>query len=950
MEEHNIVLLFAQETWIRKCDGAKIKEIQEYGFEFKSYRKARKLDWGGGVCAIYRKDLKFTLLKRNYDFKTFEHMSCKVFTAHGCIMLVNMYRPEYTAKNRYTVNSFLEELIILLQELSCNSVPFVILGDLNLHFELIQQDETFLPDHKRVKRKDAEKCCSILQEFGFYQLVDQPTHNLGGILDVVIVQNKSLINKLSIGLEDEVCHTDHFPININFDGKPLLENKKITIKRRHIRSVENSVLVEELGKTGIENKVNMSNDPNEITSSLMASVTTVLDKLCPIETKIVTHRPKQKWFTPELRELKRTRRRMERKYVKYPSTKNHTEFLEMQRIYISACKSTRSSSFTEIIRKNRDDLKKMYRTVNDLLGDGIVKTLPSHNDEGTLAEEMGNFFSSKIKNIRTEISTKQKPPVLNMSSIPRQDLINMDHFELLSNEDLNKIITSVKNKENLFDAIPGTLVKSNPSFFNPLLVKAINSSLDQGTFPNDLKHAIVSPIHKQTSNDPELNSSYRPVSNLPFFSKLHEKAALLQIQNHIDKNKLNPEFQSAYQSGHSCETAVCRVVNDMQKMVANGQMVVLAQLDMSAAFDTVDHKTLLDLLCLKFGITGKVLSWLESYLHGRSFSVKIQYVRGGRVLLVYGVPQGSILGPLLFILYISDIQKIAAEFGVHSHGYADDTQLYMPFDPFRDLTVTSNKLQSCVLKIEDWMNHNYLMLNVDKTEVMLVGKKQDHKIHQLQISFDDEKMYKSSMHDSVKFLGAYVDATLSMKTMISECVRKSNFSLKKLQTIKYMLGVQDKLLLLKTFILSKLDYCNILLCCKSKNQLQPLQIVLNQGIRFAYSLKRRESTSAFMKSAHILPVYFRVMFKSCVMVYRILDGNAPSYLQNIVEVQPPSYRYLRSTYDWLKLSNSGMINCLQSFMVKNWNSLPLNIRSLETLSLFKKHLKTHYFNIAFNDI
>ena len=100
------------------------------------------------------------------------------------------------------------------------------------------------------------------------------------------------------------------------------------------------------------------------------------------------------------------------------------------------------------------------------------------------------------------------------------------------------------------------------------------------------------------------------MSNLPFESKLHEKLALIQIQEHLDKNKLNPEYQSAYQTGHSCETAVCRVVNDVQKMVAGGQMVTLAQLDISAAFDTVDHTTLLDLLCQKFRISGEVMAWL----------------------------------------------------------------------------------------------------------------------------------------------------------------------------------------------------------------------------------------------------------------------------------------------------------------------------------------------------
>ena len=248
------------------------------------------------------------------------------------------------------------------------------------------------------------------------------------------------------------------------------------------------------------------------------------------------------------------------------------------------------------------------------------------------------------------------------------------------------------------------------------------------------------------------------------------------------------------------------------------------------------------------------------------------------------------------------------------------------------------------------MNDSYLKLNVDKTEVMFIGKKKDHRIHQLQISLDGDNIFKSSISDSVKFLGAHIDATLSMKHMISECVRSCNFSLKKLKTIKYILGTDDKLLLVKSFILSKLDYCNILLCKQSKNQLKPLQIALNQAIRFAYSLKFRDSVTTFLKTAHILPVWFRVMYKCCVMVYRILDGTAPSYLKNIVEIQPPSYRFLRSSNDWSKLSNTGVMNCLQSAMIKNWNALPLHIRCSETIHVFKKVLKTHYFRLAFNEI
>ena len=371
---------------------------------------------------------------------------------------------------------------------------------------------------------------------------------------------------------------------------------------------------------------------------------------------------------------------------------------------------------------------------------------------------------------------------------------------------------------------------------------------------------------------------------------------------YLNQNDLVPAYQSAYMKNHSCETALCKVVNDIQKMLHNRKVVALVQLDLSAAFDTVDHAILIQLLERKFGIKGSALNFFKSYLAGRSFSVKIKYVQGRRFLLIYGVPQGSILGPLLFILYISDIPLIAAKHGVSIHSYADDGQLYLGFEPSKNYTESMNKIKACIDDIETWMNANFLKLNVGKTEVIFIARPQDHAIYD-NMSIDiGMKMYNASSNTSIKSLGAFINGTMTMNSMVSEYTKSMFHNLKKLGHIKYYLDVEERMLLIKSFILSKMDYCNVLLSNASWTCIQPLERVLNAGIRFIYDLKKRDHVSSFYKSAHILPLSYRIMFKSCVMVYKIINNLSPDYLNDFITMHFPNSNIgLRSDSDYFKL-------------------------------------------------
>ena len=247
----------------------------------------------------------------------------------------------------------------------------------------------------------------------------------------------------------------------------------------------------------------------------------------------------------------------------------------------------------------------------------------------------------------------------------------------------------------------------------PYLTELANQSFSSGVFPYDLKTAILKPLLKKLGLDPENFKNLRPISNIAFLSKLLESLACEQYVDHMKKCNLAEMFQSAYREGHSVETALVRVHNDIMRAFDEKKSVILVLLDLSAAFDTVDHDRLLAVLNSRIGITGAALCWFESYLKGRTQHVAIKNVKSSMTKLKCGVPQGSVLGPVLFTTYLLPLGDILRKFGVQFHCYADDTQLYIQFSQNDNSCLGS--IEECVSEIQIWMKANFLKLNAEKT-------------------------------------------------------------------------------------------------------------------------------------------------------------------------------------------------------------------------------------------
>ena len=242
----------------------------------------------------------------------------------------------------------------------------------------------------------------------------------------------------------------------------------------------------------------------------------------------------------------------------------------------------------------------------------------------------------------------------------------------------------------------------------PTLTLIINHSLSSSTFPQTFKHAIVTPLIKNPALDKELLSNYRPISNLSFLSKLTERIVLQRLSVHLSSNDLFNKHQSAYTKHRSTETVLLSVCNTITNSMSTQRLTGLCMLDLSAAFDTIDHGILLERLSSWFGIRESALSWFSSYLMDRTLSVKVQEYSSTPTNLKYGVPQGSVLGPILFNMYTTPLSSLISSHSLDHELFADDTQMYTCFTPSSYMGAVCC-LQQAFHSISSWMSANFLL-------------------------------------------------------------------------------------------------------------------------------------------------------------------------------------------------------------------------------------------------
>ena len=662
-----------------------------------------------------------------------------------------------------------------------------------------------------------------------------------------------------------------------------------------------------------------------------SEITCVLDNLIPARQVTIRRRPSDPWFDQECRKSKRVVRQLERSARSSGTPESTAAWRTERRAYRSLLRQKRQHFWQAKIDAEKSSPRQLWRSIDALLGRGRVPPLDAIG-----AEQFHCYFDDKVASVRS--ATAGAPPPLFR---PMSCVASFHDFKPVCVDDVAAAVRALPDKSCASDPLPTTWLKAVVDVVAPFLAHLFNCSLSSGFVPEAFKAAYISPLIKKSDMDPADTRSYRPISNLTVVSKLLERLVARQLLAYLDVSGLLPRLQSAYRANHSTETAVLKVLSDILLAIDAGDLSALVLLDLSAAFDTVDHAILLRRLQTSYGIHGAVLQWFRTYLVDRR-----QYVRAGSTtstpsVIVCGVPQGSVLGPILFLLYTADLLSLIEDHGLRPHLYADDTQIYGFCSPSASLQL-QNSISVCIDDVAAWMRSNRLQLNTTKTEILwsTTGRR-FHQLPQSTLRVGADHVAPASV---VRDLGIYLDFDVSMRSHVAKTVSACFAVLRQLRSVRRSLPRAVLQSLMSSLVLSRLDYGNATLAGIPAYLLQQLQSVMNSAARLVFSSSRYDHITPLLHQLHWLRAPERIEFKLAVLVFKCLHGTAPSYLADELQrtADLGTRRRLRSS--------SSLTVGDRAFPVaaaRTWNSLPQHVTSAPTMSVFRSRLKAFLFKRSF---
>ena len=846
-----------------------------------------------------------------------ECVSIELNIADEKVILLCMYKNPRT--DPVTFKTFFEEKLEVISDTYEN---IIVIGDLNFNMRQDNMLSTIMPSYNLT---------NIIKDVTCFKSSD-PT-----LIDVMLVtKRRKFIRSFSVGTGISDFH--------NLIGgvlrlhKPAPKTKKIMVRK--LSKIDYGKVESELSEVNLPRLVMSANGVNDAYDTIQKELCKLLDKHAPKKQKIIKKNDFH-CMSKELRKAMYQRNRLRNKYFKFRNN-NYLMLYKIHRNKVTAIKRKETSKYFEEKCKEGTKNKDFWKAMKPIFSKSRTKSdaIPLRENGEIVTDEAAvcNIFNSFFQSIGSDIGVPEN------NDRATQEIIHHYHshssvkrikdkiigsrqssnfiFRFVSEKECAKSINCLSVKKAAgYDELPAKFIKKTSKVLIKPLTLLINRCILENQFPDKMKKANISPLYKK--KDKLNKDNYRSVNLLPVMSKILERILYDQIYEYM--TPLFHRHLSGFRKKHSCQDVLIKMTEDWRKSLDEGLDVGVVAIDLSKAFDCMPHGLLLAKLSA-YGFNSDACDFMKSYVIKREQRVKIGETYSEWVQNIKGVPQGSILGPLLFNIFINDL--LFSEFESTVHNYADDNTLSCESHD-RD-TLCTKLTQDCI-KAMEWFEVNHMKANASKFQVMFLSRFNRPNIESIRINETDIKTASS-----INVLGVEIDSDLKFKEHINETCNKIAKQINAVKRIKSFLDRKAKNTIYNSYIKCNLNYCSVVWMFSNKTEIEKLERTNKRALRLVTN-KSHLSYEDLCAEEKQLSVTKQCLKSAAILMYKIKNGVSPKYLKEMFMEQESSYemrdnsKFSLPTFETVRYGKDSF----RYFGAKLWNNIPIGTKSRTSLNTFK---------------